>query len=474
MLEPITEEKLKEYGFDVLMIERLKTWEDYECKVTNGTDFICASNITGIIYTGEHGYDKFHNIGIDRFKTFDSMFDTAYAMETVTIEHKPGLSNSHKAAIYKLERKIYECQFQEWLHKFKGLKRLTDERHYEQYDKQYIEFLTKEVWLEFLIYKKNQIEERLKRDDAEKKSWQITSKEPEAIKAIKNSAAYKLTNSPIYKAFGPGTAFNIAQRKFELMQLPLARQMEQMERLAPEETKPYVSMEKARIEKRASDENNLIDRLIERLEPIIHPVETKPGADQHRGAEPDKTSLQIASTEPEKKEPEAGQPEQTETKPKPQTLTEIKTKIETPSEDPPRPQIRPTFEPESINQIFDILKNYFSIEQQPRLKEILETDNNSSEKIVFKWYGKTLVDFFKQLMIGRFLFIPVKADLEKWIVSNFLYSNRQSHKKFILKGTHKIISGSERAAKGKRLIDVIDKNGKWEITLPKIENRQQQ
>jgi hypothetical protein len=86
MLEPITLEKLKEYGFDDLMIERLSTWSDYECKLSTGKGYFVASNIDGFIYSGELGYDKFHNVGIDRFKTFEEMFDRAYQMKSIVLD----------------------------------------------------------------------------------------------------------------------------------------------------------------------------------------------------------------------------------------------------------------------------------------------------------------------------------------------------------------------------------------------------
>jgi len=255
MIEPITEEKLREYGFDDLMIERLKTWEDYECKMTNGTDFFYASNITGLIYTGEDGYDKFRNIGIGRFKTFDDMFQRAVEMKSIDLYTDPNLSASYKLALYQTDRSIYNSDFNAWLQKFKNWEYGNEP--------QYREFLTKEVWIEFLAYRQNQKEERLKRHETEKASWQITDKQPEAKENIKHKAVVEMEKQ--LKRIQPHPAI--------LRQINLLQTFSPAE---PEEKKSFLSLDIAKINKQKSDEDRLIDRLIERLHQGI--IETKPVA----------------------------------------------------------------------------------------------------------------------------------------------------------------------------------------------------
>ena len=136
------------------------------------------------------------------------------------------------------------------------------------------------------------------------------------------------------------------------------------------------------------------------------------------------------------------------------------------------PVIKPIFKPESIPSIFDILKGYFPPQHQ-QLLEVLETGIAPKEKLFFQGNGKTLLDFFKQLMKGQFLTIAVQKDFEDWVSNGFEYLHRKKRNAITPKYASKIISGNNRAAKGNRLIDVINKSGKFEILQLEIRNREQ-
>lgn len=136
----------------------------------------------------------------------------------------------------------------------------------------------------------------------------------------------------------------------------------------------------------------------------------------------------------------------------------------------PKPEIKPIFKAKSIDTIFEILENHFP-KQESELKQVLQTGNVSKEKLLFNGSGKTLLDFFKELMKGQFLTIAVQKDFETWISKGFMFRYRNEWKPFNEKYASKIISGNERAAKGNRLINVINPNGKFEIIQLAITNR---
>jgi hypothetical protein len=133
---------------------------------------------------------------------------------------------------------------------------------------------------------------------------------------------------------------------------------------------------------------------------------------------------------------------------------------------------KPVFKTEAIDRIFEILKGYFST-QQNELKQVLVTGNIPDEKLSFNGNGKTLLDFFKQLIIGQFLIVNVQRDFENWVSNSFDYYYRNKVTNFSPKYASLVISGNVRASKGNRLINVQSKNGIFEIVQLEIKNREQ-
>ncbi|MBS1684466.1 MAG: hypothetical protein JSS76_06920 [Bacteroidetes bacterium] len=193
MMELLSIEKLKEYGFTDLMIERLADAQnEYDCKVANDKGFFYASNKSGFIYSGEMGYDKFYGIGIDRFKTFESMFEKAVAMQSVDLQIDPKLPEGNKAAIYHANRNLYNFEFNSWIQRFKGWEYGDAEK--------YISLLTKEVWLEFMAYKAHKEEAENRRYEADKASWKLNSAELRMQEIMKPMARLgKVFGSDSYK-----------------------------------------------------------------------------------------------------------------------------------------------------------------------------------------------------------------------------------------------------------------------------------
>lgn len=107
------------------------------------------------------------------------------------------------------------------------------------------------------------------------------------------------------------------------------------------------------------------------------------------------------------------------------------------------PVIKPIFRNEAIPTIFDLLKDFFSLEHQTQLHQILETGNDASEPLIFLDNGNRLADAFKQLIYYDFITGCEKKELENWISRNFNYRYRQTIKQFRTKYLSDIISASE-------------------------------
>jgi hypothetical protein len=118
-------------------------------------------------------------------------------------------------------------------------------------------------------------------------------------------------------------------------------------------------------------------------------------------------------------------------------------------------EIKPSLKPESVQVVFDILKDFFATDDQDELKMILETGNNSSKKLLFKGNGNRLTDAFKKLIENDFIVGFQKKDLIQWIISNFNYIHRKTIKGYTPDTVEKIISRNDNPCKHP-LIKVID------------------
>lgn len=113
--------------------------------------------------------------------------------------------------------------------------------------------------------------------------------------------------------------------------------------------------------------------------------------------------------------------------------TETKTEQET-------IEMKPVLKPEVVQMVFDILKDFFSPEQQTELKQIIETGNKASNKLLFKGTGNRLTDTFKKLIEHDFITGCQKQDLINWIISNFTFTQQNKVKAFIYDTVEKTIS----------------------------------
>jgi hypothetical protein len=136
-----------------------------------------------------------------------------------------------------------------------------------------------------------------------------------------------------------------------------------------------------------------------------------------------------------------------EIKPPQQTETETEQEII---------EMKPVLKPEAVQIVFDIIKDFFSPEQQTELKQLIEKGNKASEKMLFKANGNRLTDTFKKLIEHDFITGCQKRDLINWIISNFAFTQQNKVKAFIYGTVEKTISRNDNPCKSP-LIEI--KNG---------------
>jgi hypothetical protein len=103
---------------------------------------------------------------------------------------------------------------------------------------------------------------------------------------------------------------------------------------------------------------------------------------------------------------------------------------------------RPIFKKEAIEQIYDILKDYFIGSDQKQLHDVLDTGSSINNKLHFISNGNRLADAFKQLYDGSFITGCKKKELEKWVSQNFTFQDKNKVKHFTLRYLQDIISSS--------------------------------
>jgi hypothetical protein len=117
------------------------------------------------------------------------------------------------------------------------------------------------------------------------------------------------------------------------------------------------------------------------------------------------------------------------------------------------------FKPDSIPMIFDILKDFFSIEQQTELEWILKSGGDTIPPLIFKDNGNRLAHTFRELKENDFILGCSKTDLIDWISNNFKYQSRGKKKinDYTFDYLEKCISRKDYLCKDP-LIEIIDKN----------------
>ncbi|MCX6285554.1 MAG: hypothetical protein NTY96_00380 [Bacteroidetes bacterium] len=103
---------------------------------------------------------------------------------------------------------------------------------------------------------------------------------------------------------------------------------------------------------------------------------------------------------------------------------------------------KPIFILSSVQQIFNLLKEYFAVTDQPSFLNLLQGGDNASKSLIFLGSGNRLADSFKQLYDCEIIKGCSKKDLENWICMNFVYHHRGKIQKFKKRYLNDIISTS--------------------------------
>ena len=126
---------------------------------------------------------------------------------------------------------------------------------------------------------------------------------------------------------------------------------------------------------------------------------------------------------------------------------------------------KPIFLLASIQQVYRLLKEYFTKEDQEELLKIIQSGKNANKPLVFLESGNRLADAYKKLYEGEIIRGCKKKELEKWIRLNFVYSYRGEQRKFKEKYLNDIISTNKFFYKTPILkVDLDKKTGDYTIS----------
>lgn len=110
-------------------------------------------------------------------------------------------------------------------------------------------------------------------------------------------------------------------------------------------------------------------------------------------------------------------------------------------------EIKPIFQQDLQETIFNNLKIFFSKEQQSAFKTILEDGNDLNTPLIFLDNGNRLADAFKQLIKSDIISGVEQQELEEWIYRNFKYRFRGEIRPFKLTYLNSIISTNKIGCK---------------------------
>jgi hypothetical protein len=101
-------------------------------------------------------------------------------------------------------------------------------------------------------------------------------------------------------------------------------------------------------------------------------------------------------------------------------------------------ELKPKFT--NAEDVNGILKDYFDEPQQGVLEQLLNSGDNTSEKLIFKGQQNQLSDVFKKLFENNLVTGFNKTQLIEWIVSNFCYRKNEKVIDFKFDSVEKVIS----------------------------------
>lgn len=116
---------------------------------------------------------------------------------------------------------------------------------------------------------------------------------------------------------------------------------------------------------------------------------------------------------------------------------------------------KPNFVEEIREDLFGILKNYFSDDEKENLKQIINTGDSVTSKLLFKSNGNKLTDAFRKLYDANLITGCEKTTLINWIITNFQFTKKDTFGDFIYNTVEKTISRNDIFCKNP-ILDVVD------------------
>ncbi|RZL07323.1 MAG: hypothetical protein EOO89_23250 [Pedobacter sp.] len=130
---------------------------------------------------------------------------------------------------------------------------------------------------------------------------------------------------------------------------------------------------------------------------------------------------------------------------------------------------RPKFNHQYIDDFLQILRTYFSEEHFNQLDALIKADEQPSSQLIFNGNSNKLADAFKQLYEANLIVGCNKAELEKWILKHFLYSNGDKVNEYSEGWLSAIISSDTKICKSP-ILEVRIKD-KVPFLVPTVRNK---
>ncbi|SFA38266.1 hypothetical protein SAMN04488511_101160 [Pedobacter suwonensis] len=130
---------------------------------------------------------------------------------------------------------------------------------------------------------------------------------------------------------------------------------------------------------------------------------------------------------------------------------------------------RPKFNHQYIDDFLQLIRTYFSEEHFSQLDALIKADEQPASQLIFNGNSNKLADAFKQLYEANLIVGCNKAELEKWILKHFLYSNGDKVNEYSEGWLSAIISSDTKVCKSP-ILEVRMKD-KVPFLVPTVRNK---
>jgi len=130
---------------------------------------------------------------------------------------------------------------------------------------------------------------------------------------------------------------------------------------------------------------------------------------------------------------------------------------------------RPKFNHQYIDDFLQLIRTYFSEKHFNQLAALIKLDEQPASQLIFNGNSNKLADAFKQLYEANLIVGCNKAELEKWILKHFLYSNGDKVNEYSEGWLSAIISSDTKVCKSP-ILEVRMKD-KIPFLVPTVRNK---